>query len=152
MVVKLIHIPLAVNKEYTAGLNVINHLVALCYIRRVMAGNKVSLVYVIGALNRLIAETQVRNGNTAGLLRVILEVSLNVFIGMVTDNLNRVFVSTNGTVAAETPELTFNSALSRGVRSFLLGERKVGNIIVNTDGEVVLRLCLIKLLVNSKNA
>ena len=122
MVVKLIHIPLAVNKEYTAGLNVVNHLVALCYIRRVVAGNKVSLVYVIGALNRLIAEAQVRNGNTAGLLRVILEVSLNVFIGMVADNLNGVFVSTNGTVAAETPELALDCALCCGVRSFLLGE------------------------------
>ena len=104
MVVKLVKIPLAVNKEYAAGFNVVNHLVALCYIRRVVAGNKVGLVYVIGALDRLIAETQVRNGNTAGLLRVILEVSLNVFIGMVADDLDRVFVSANGTVAAETPE------------------------------------------------
>ena len=150
--VKLIHVPLAVNKEYAAGLNVVNHLVALCYIRRIVAGNKVGLVYVIGALNRLIAETQVRNGNTAGLLRVILEVSLNVFIGVVADNLNGVFVSTDGTVAAETPELTLNSAFSCGVRSLFLGERKVGNIIVNTDGEVVLGLCLIKLLVNCENA
>ena len=122
MVVKLVKIPLAVNKEYAAGFNVVNHLVALCYIRRVVAGNKVGLVYVIGALDRLIAETQVRNGNTAGLLRVILEVSLNVFIGMVADDLDRVFVSANGTVAAETPELALDCAFRCGVRSFLLGE------------------------------
>ena len=122
MVVKLVKIPLAVNKEYAAGFNVVNHLVALCYIRRVVAGNKVSLVYVIGALDRLIAETQVRNGNTAGLLRVILEVSLNVFIGMVADDLDRVFVSANGTVAAETPELALDCAFRCGVRSFLFRE------------------------------
>ena len=122
MVVKLIKIPLAVNKEYTAGLNVVNHLVALCYIRRVVAGNKVGLVYVIGALYRLIAETQVRNGNTAGLLGVVLEVCLYELVGVVADDLDGVLVRANGTVAAETPELTFNSALCCGVRSFLLGE------------------------------
>ena len=55
-----------------------------------------------------------RNGDTAGLLRVILEVSLNELIGMVTDDLDGVLVSTNGTVTAETPELALDGAFCSG--------------------------------------
>ena len=122
MVVKLVKIPLAVDKEYAARLNIVNHLVALCYIRRVVAGNKVGLVYVIWALYRLIAEAQVRNCDTARLLRVILEVSLNILIGMVADDLNGVLVSADCTVAAESPEFALDSTLGSGVRSLFLGK------------------------------
>ena len=68
MTVELLGVPLAVDKEYTARLYVVYHLIALYYIRGVVAGDKVSLVDVVGALNRLVTETQVRNGDTAGLL------------------------------------------------------------------------------------
>ena len=47
------------------------------------------------------------DGDTTGLLGVILEVCLDELIGMVTDNLGGVLVSTYGTVTAETPELAF---------------------------------------------
>ena len=92
------------------------------------------------------------NGDTAGFLRVILEVSLNIFISVVTDNLNRVFVSTNGTVTAKTPELALDSAFCCGVGCFFLVEREAGNVIVNTDSELSLRLVLAEFLVNSENA
>ena len=87
-----------------------------------MAGNKVSLINIVGALYGLVAETEVRNCNTAGFLRVILEVSLNIFIGMVAYNLNRVFVCTNGTVSAETPEFTLCSTFSSCVRRYFFGK------------------------------
>ena len=80
-----------------------------------MAGNEVCLGDVIGALDHLIAEAEVRDGNTAGLLRVILEVCLNVFIGVVADDLDGVLVCTDCTVAAETPELAGDRAFSSGV-------------------------------------
>ena len=50
------------------------------------------------------------DGDTAGLLGVILEVSLNVLVSMVADDLGGVLVSTDSTVAAETPELALLGA------------------------------------------
>ena len=75
-----------------------------------MTCNEVSLVDVVRALDGLITKAQMRNGDTAGLLRVILEVSLDILIGVVTDDLCRVFISSYSTVTADTPELTLNGA------------------------------------------
>ena len=66
---------------------------------------------------------------------------------MVTNNLNGVLVSTNGTVAANTPELALNGALSCSVRSLrILWERQISNVIDNTNGELTLRSILLELL------
>ena len=95
----------------------------------------------------MITEAQVADGDTAGLLGVILEVCLNIFIGVVTNNLNGVLVSTNGTVTADTPELALNGALSCSVRSLrILWERQVSNVVDNTNGELTLRSILLELL------
>ena len=48
------------------------------------------------------AKAQVGLGNAAGLLGVILEVSLSVLIGVVTDDLDGVLVGVNGTIGALT--------------------------------------------------
>jgi dTDP-6-deoxy-L-talose 4-dehydrogenase (NAD+) len=68
-----------------------------------VASNEVSLVDVVGGLDGLVTETQVRNSNTAGLLGVVLEVSLYVLAGVVTDDLDGVFVCTDGAITAQTP-------------------------------------------------
>ena len=117
-----------------------------------MAGNKVSLVDVVGALNRLVAKAQVGYGDTACLLRVILEVCLNILVGMVADNLDGVLICANGTVTAQTPELALDSAFCRSVGSGLLGKGQLGNIICNTEGEVVLGSVLKKLVIYSEDA
>ena len=62
-----------------------------------MTGNEVSLVDVIRALDRVVTKTKVRNRDTTCLLGVILEVSLDIFICVVTDDLCGVLVSTNST-------------------------------------------------------
>ena len=54
------------------------------------------------------------DGDTAGLFGVILEVSLNIFISMVTDNLGGVLVGADGSVTAQTPELALDGTLSSG--------------------------------------
>ena len=61
-----------------------------------------------------LTETQVRHGNTAGLLGVIIEVCLSVHVGIVTDDLNGVLVCTYGTVSAQTPELAVDGACRSG--------------------------------------
>ena len=57
---------------------------------------------------------------------------------MVTDNLNGVFVSTNSTVTAKTPELTSDGTGSRCIGSGYFLEREAGNVVYDTDCEVVL--------------
>ena len=148
---KLCLIPLAVDQEDTAGLDVIDHLVAFFDVRRVVAGDEVCFVDVVRALDRLVTETKMGNGDTARLLRVILEVSLNVLVGVVADDLDGVLVRTDGTVAAQTPELALDRALGCGIRSRLLFERKVGHIIIDAKREVLLRLILLQFVINCED-
>ncbi len=54
---------------------------------------------------------KVRAGETSRLLGVVSEVSLAIFIGVVTDNLNRVLVGTDSTVGTKTEELSLIGAL-----------------------------------------
>ena len=83
-----------------------------------MTSNEVCLIDKVGGLDRSFTETKMGNGDTAGLLRVIGEVALCVHIGVVADDLDGVFVCTDGTVSAETPELTAVCACRCGVRNF----------------------------------
>ena len=116
-----------------------------------MTCNEVSLVDVVRALDRVVTKTQVGNCDTACLLGVILEVSLDVFVGVVTDDLGGVLVGTNGTVSAQTPELTFYCTRSRCDRSrFNFRQGQVGNVVHDTDGETRLRIVFLKLCVYSK--
>ena len=71
---------------------------------------------------------------------------------MVADDLDGVFVCADCAVAAQTPELALDCAFCGGVGSFLLLKRKVGNIIVDTDGELSLGSVLCKLVINSEYA
>ncbi len=88
----------------------------------------------VGGFDLLMTETKVRHGNTAGFLGVIIEVSLCVHIGIVTDDLDGVLVSTYGTVCTQTPELTVGSSFRSGnKRAPTAGT--VGNIIYDTSGK-----------------
>ena len=116
-----------------------------------MASDKVSLCDIVRALYGRIAEAEVRNRKAACLLRVVLEVCLNVFIGVVADDLYRVLVCADSTVAAETPEFASNCACGSGVRSGLLFEGKTCNVIGDTDCEAVLRSVLCEVFINRKD-
>ena len=58
----------------------------------------------------VLTKTQVGNGNTAGLLGVILEVSLSLHVSMVTDDLDGVLVGADCTVSTKSPELAVNGS------------------------------------------
>ena len=116
VMLKLREIPLAVDEENAAGLNVTDDGEVLGYVGRHMARDEVSLIDVVRALDGLVAEAQVADGDAAGLLGVVLEVSLNELIGVVADDLDGVLVRADGAVAAETPELALDGAFCRGVR------------------------------------
>ncbi len=117
-----------------------------------MACYEISFIDIIRTLDGLIAETKMGDSDTACLLRVVLEICLNEFIGMVADNLDGILVCADCSVAAETPEFTFDSTLGRGVGSFFLLKRKERNVVVNSDCELLLGLVLFKLVVNGEYA
>ena len=79
------------------------------------------------------------NGNTAGLLGVIIKICLSIHIGVVTDDLDGVLVSTYGTVCTKTPELTVDGSFGSGNCDFLACRQgQIGYIINDTDGEYLL--------------
>ena len=150
MMRKLLWSPLAVDEEYAARLYIAHDGEVLCDVRRVVAGNKVCLIDIVWALNRLVTKTQMRNGYTAGLFGVILEICLNILVCMVADDFDGVLVCTNRTIAAKTPELTFRSAFCCGVRGRLLLQREIGHVIGDAQRKHVLRLVLLQLVINSE--
>ena len=152
MMVQLVHIPLAVDHEHAAGLDVIDHLEALGDIAGVVAGHKVGLVDIIRRTDGLITEAQMADGDAAGLLGVVLEVGLHILVGMVADDLDRVLVCADSAVAAQTPELALDGAFCGGVRAVLvLFEREVRHVVHDADGELMLRLVLLQFVVNSED-
>ena len=84
-----------------------------------------------------------RHGNTAGLLGIIIKVSLCVLIRIVTDNLDGVLVCSNGSVSSQSPELTvYGSCRSRNDGRPNL-QRKMGYIIIDSDSKSLLILVVV---------
>ena len=116
-----------------------------------MAGNKIRLVDIIRGFNRMVTKTQMGYSNAASLFGVILEICLDIFVSMVADNLDGVFVCANGAVTAKTPELAFGSAFCRGVRGGLFFQRHIGHVVDNADGKLCLGLIFCQLFINRKD-
>ncbi len=104
-----------------------------------MAGQEVGLVDQVGAADRLRAEAQVRDGHRAGLLRVVDEVALGVVVGRLADDLDRVLVGADRAVGAQAVEHRPVRALRLRVEVVVPRQRAVGDVVVDADGEVVLR-------------
>ena len=154
VLVELLEIPLAVDEEDAAGLHVLHHREVLHDVGRVVARDEVGLINVVRALDGLVAEAQMADGDAAGLLGVVLEVRLDILIGVVADDLGGVLVRADGTVAAEAPELALDGAFRGGVGGLLtglLGEGEVGNVVHDADGKLALRLVLLELVVNGEH-
>ena len=115
LLVKLFRRPLAVQQEAAALLQVFDHVIG-AEVSRVVTCNKVSLGDVIGGFDRRMTETQVGHCQTAGLLGVVVKVTLCVHIGVVADDLDGVLVCADGTVRTEAPELAGLCACRCGIR------------------------------------
>ena len=90
-------------------------------------------------MDGLIGEAQVALGDAAGLLGIIVKIGLGIFFGGVADDLHGVLVGAHGAVTADTPELAGDLAGSVGV-NLLIGQGCKSHVIVDADGEAVLRL------------
>lgn len=99
----------------------------------------------------LVTEAEMRYGKTAGLLRVVCEISLSLFISIVAYNLDRVFIGADGTVRTDAPELAGYSSGRNGLRVFGVGERQVGNVVFYADSKAVERLLCIKVAEDGEN-
>ena len=150
MLLQLFTLPGAVEQEDTAGLNVLNHVIS-ADVSRVTAGNKVSVANVVSGSDFIIAKTQMANRQAAGFFRVILEVGLNLLVGMVTDDLDGVLAGTDQTVCTQTPELAGNSALLAGNAEGLGDKREVGDIVIDADSEATLGLIKKEVIVDCQN-
>ncbi len=88
----------------------------------------------------VIAEAQVADGHAAGLLGVVLEVGLDVLVGVVADDLDGVLVGADGAVAAKAPELALDGAWAAVLgASGSIGQGEVGHVVDDADGELALR-------------
>ena len=149
LLVKLFRRPLAVQQEAAALLQVFDHVIG-AKVSRVVTCNKVSLGDVIGGLDRRMTESQVGHCQTAGLLGVVVKVTLCVHIGVVADDLDGVLVCADGTVRTEAPELAGLRACRCGIRVLVCFEGQVRNIVHDADGELLLRIvALFHVAVNS---
>ncbi len=77
-----------------------------------MAGNEVGFRDIVWRTNGVITKAQVANCDAAGLLGVILKVRLHILISVIADDLDRVLVGANRTIAAEAPELALDGTRS----------------------------------------
>ncbi len=152
VVAQLVKIPLAVNHEHAAGLDVVDHLEALGDVGGVVAGHEVGFIDIVGGPDGLVAEAQVADGHAAGLLGVVLEVRLDILVGVVADDLDGVLVGAHGAVAAQAPELALDGAFRGGVGGVLLGQGQARDIVHDADGELAAGLAGVQLLIDSEHA
>ena len=136
---QLLALPVRVEQEGTARFHFIRDIKGV-HVTLLMAGNKVCHSHIIGAANRFMAKAQMASCETAGLLGIILEVSLYILVGIVSDDLAGIFVCTDGSVRPKPPELAGDNALASCDDVFTYRQGSVCYVIDNTDGEVILLL------------
>ena len=116
-----------------------------------MARHEVGLVDIVRAPDRRIAKTQMADGHAARFLGVVLEVRLDIFVGVVADDLNGVLVRAHSAIAAQAPELALDGAWSCGVGAIgIFGKTQVRNIVHNANGETRLGSIFLQLFVHGE--
>ena len=110
-----------------------------------MAADEGSVVFTdeIRGMDRIRAEAQVGGGGGAGLLGVVFEVALGPVVGVQANDFDGVLVGTDGTIGTQTEEHAVHGAAFRQQEVRIVGDGLEGDIIFNTDGEVVQRAVLL---------
>ena len=130
--------PRAIQEKTAAFFEFLYHVVAL-EVGRVVAGDEVGRADVVRRLDGRLAEAQVRDRQAAGLLRVVGEIALHKEVGLVADDLDRIFVCADGAVRAKAPELARAGARLRGVRRVFCLKREVRNVVYDANGKALFR-------------
>ena len=105
---------------------------------RNVTGNEVGGIHQIGGADAVISKTEVRTGKSSRFLGVVSKIGLHVLVGIVSDNLDGVFVGPNRSVGPQPVKLGF---VGRFIHRNLLNfrQRFERHIIHNSDGEIVFR-------------
>ncbi len=140
MLLQLFSGPRAVQQECSAVYQLLNH-VELGDVGRIVACNKVCSVNQVSGFDRFLTKTQMRHCYTAGLLGIIIEVSLCVHVCVVADDLDGVLVCSYGTISSKSPELAVYRSFRCGNKRLAYRQRQIGYIIDDIDGESL--LCLV---------
>ena len=139
--VKFFLAPRAVEQEHAAFLQVCHHVIH-GHISGIVACDKVSSIDLIRALDRSLAKTQMADGQAAGLLGVIGEISLSIHVCMVTNDLDGVLVGTNSTIGTETIELAADSTGRSSIEQFADGQAGMSQVVIDTNGEMILHFAV----------
>ena len=92
-----------------------------------------------------------RCGHGAGFTRIVNEVALAVFAGVFSNNLNGVFVCTNGTVCTQAVENGTDNVFAFGVDVVAVRQRSFVNVVVDTYGKTVNRFGGSTVVINGTN-
>ena len=130
-------VPGGVEHEGAAFLHAFEDIVDV-HVARLVAGDVVGRIHEVRGLDGLFAEAQVRDGDAAGLLGVVGEVTLGVEVGVVADDLDRRLVRADGAVGAEAPELALHGAFGNRGQRAAHGQGGAGHVVVDADDEVAL--------------
>ena len=105
----------AVQQEDAARGSIAQHIDALEE-GELVAGHKLSAGDQVRRADGLGAKAQVRDGDRAGFLRVVDEVTLGVVFGFFADDLDRVLVRANRAIRAQAEEHALHGCRDRGSR------------------------------------
>ena len=138
LVVQLLFIPDAVQKEGSALLQILQHII-LADVGLVMTGYEIRLIDQISRLDRMLSEPQMGYGKTAGFLGIVIKIALCVQVGLITDDFDGSLICTYRSIRTQTPEFTFDGALRLSCNSFDIRKGMIGYVVIDTNGKVVLR-------------
>ena len=147
VLLQLLPLPVAGN-EHVGPFPGIAQNIVLIQIGFIVAGHEIRMVDQVGGTDGLGSEPQMGTGHAAGLLSVVFKVSLHIQIGVVSDDFDGVLVGAYGTVRAKAPELAADCSLRHGVHLMAHRQGQMGHIIVDSYGEMVLRLLVLHIVVN----
>ena len=145
-ILQLLHAPGAVQQEGAALLQVLGGVV-LGHIGGGVDRHEIGGGHQVGGADGRIAEAQVALGQAAGLHGVVGEVCLGVLVGHQADGGNGVLVGAHGAVAAQAPDLAGDLAGMVELH-FLVVQGGVGHIVVDADGEAVLGILLLQVVID----
>ena len=102
-----------------------------------MTRNKIGRIDQIRRTYGIIAKTQMRASKTSRFFGIVCKISLNIFIGILSNNFNRILVCPYCTIRSDSIKFSLiNGFVHRNF--FFYGKRFKCHIIYNSDGKIVL--------------
>ena len=112
---------------------------------------KICIFYIVRRAHGRRAEAQVAFCNAEGFLRVILKISLGIFIRVVVDYLDSTVVCAHCSVGTESPELTRNSIVIFCLNRLYRSKAQMCDVVIYADCKSVFRLIRVKIFKHRRN-